>query len=591
MKTLNYIFLSTLLFSLSINYVKGQNYSIQTQTYDLEKIDRHKDWRIYSGYKDNNGNYIVKLGKPSCNMSSGSGNEIGSIKYAYYGMQYDFDELSFDQSFNYISKVSKTFPTTISTLSYEPVLGKRFFPLGHLNLLKRPLSQDYIGRKTVVPVIEMTGFKIGIYQVAGKPVAPGANAFGATNYYSCGENIWFEKLDVQKTKENKGERWFPVSYYPLPGGGVVVYTTSGVLPETDNAVFIAKLYGEDLNEIAKVELPFDFKCVVHILPLEKNDGKRDFVIISQADDGKYSLGKKVLEANNGELLILDGKTLQIKNRSKFKMEYTRWWPENVVVNDNGQIYIYGTTSDDTKQYPGKQGYLPINAGQLSNPNALNFPKDQPNFQILMTDPIGNVKYVKGINSKEVTNISKIITGTEKKANNDVILNTYDFYKECYFTDKYLILAGQQFIGQNKTGADKGNLFVALFDKNTGNLVNYFIKPEDTYATFDIIFNKEKTKLYWATYDWETLNELKNEQGAMSAKKIKSMIAGNLHLTTIDLTNGTSTNFEWLGKEQWAINFNAPLILKDNESDEIIFQGRTLNKKAKDSELIFIKVKK
>ena len=581
----------TIALVMSANFSWAQNFNVQTQTFDLEKLNLHKDWRIYSGFKDNNGNYVIKLGKPSCNMSSGAGSEIGGVKYSYYGVQYDFEELSFDPSMNYLSKLSKTFPNTVKTLEYEPVLGKRFFPLGHGHLLKRPLSQDYIGRRTVVPVIEMTGFKIGLYQITGKPVTPGANALGATNYYSCGENIWFDKVDAQKTKENKGERWFPVSYYPLPGGGVVIYTTSGVLPESDKAVFIAKLYGENLNEQVKMELPFDFKCVVHILPIEKNDGTRDFAVIAQADDGKYSLGKKVLEATHGEFLILDGKTLEIKNRSIFNLEFSRWWPENVVSNNKGNIFIYGTCSDGTKEYPGKQGYMPINAGQLSNPNALNMPKDQPNFQVLMADASGNVQYVKGVNSKEVSSLSKVIGGTEKKAKNDVVLNTYDFNKEFYFTDKYLILAGQQFIGQTSTGADKGNLFIALFDLASGKLVHYFIKPEDTYSTFDIIFNKDRSKLFWAAYDLESLNELRNEQGAMSAKKIKAMIAGNLHLASIDLNNGTTSNFEWLGKDEWAINYLAPVIVKDDDANEIVFQGRTLNKKAKDSELVLIKVAK
>jgi roadblock/LC7 domain-containing protein len=570
--------------ALFIN-AQSQQFNVQTKTFDLEKLNLHKEWRIYSGFKENNGNYIIKLGKPSCNMTT------SSSSYTYYGIQYDFEELTFDASLDYVSKTSKSFPNTISTLSYEPVLGKRFFPLGSQGLLKRPLTQDYIGKKIVLPVTEMTGYKIGLYQIIGKTVAPGSGFMGATNYYSCGENIWMDKLESQKSKENKGERWFPVTNYPTPGGGIIIFSTSGVVPESDNAVFIAKLYdAESLNETARSELSFDFKCVVHVLPLEQNDGTRDFVVIAQADDGKYSLGKKVMEATHGELLVLDGKTLKIKNRSGFKMEYSRWFPENVVVNNKGDIFIYGTCSDGTKEYPGKQGLLQINQF-MPSPNTFNMPKDQPNFQLLMADANGNVKYVKGVNSKEAKNISKVIEGTEKNAKNDVILNTYDFNKEYFFTDKYLILAGQQYIGAKKDGVDKGNLFVALFDLATGKLTHYFIKPEDTYSTFDIIFNKDRTQMYWATYDLESLNDIENEHGAMKAKKIKSMIAGNLHLAKIDLNSGTATNFEWIGKEQWAVNFSAPVVVKDDNSNEIIFQGRTLNKKAKDSELVFIKVSK
>lgn len=573
------------------NTLCAQPFEVSTQTFDLEKIDRHKDWRIYSGFKDEKGNYVVKLGKPSCNMGGGSGGEIGSVKYTYFGVAYDFEELSFDASLNYLSKTDKHFATTLKAMEYEPVLGKRFYPLGHVNLLKRPLSQDYIGRRTVIPVTEITGYKIGLFQVVGKPVSPASNALGATNYYSCSEILWFDKLDAQKTKENKGERWFPVASYPIPGGGMAIFTTSGVLPESDKAVFIAKLYGEELNESAKVELSFDFKCVVHILPVERKDATRDFAVIAQADDGKYSLGKKVVDATQGELLILDGKTLQIKNRSPFNMEFTRWFPENIVCNDNGNLYVYGTCSSETKDYPGVQGMLPINKGQLANPNEENFPEKQPNFQLMMTDAAGNVKYVKGINAKEATAVSKVLGGTEKKAKNDVILNTYDFNKDYYFTNQYLILAGQQFLGRGKTGADKGNLFVAFFDLTNGKLIHHFVKPEDTYATFDLLFNKDRSKLYWAAYDLESLNDLQNEQGLMSAKKIKAMIAGNLHLAKIDLNTGKASDFELLGKDEWAVNFNAPLVVKDDAADEMVFQGRTLNKKAKDSELVLIKVKK
>jgi len=588
MKKKSFIYIPMMLVT---HLIYAQNFQVTTNTFDLEKINRHKDWRIYSGFLDKNGNYVIKLGKPSCNVSASSGGSIGSVKYTYYGIAYDFEELQFDPSLNYVSKTEKHFPTTIATLTYEPVLGRKFFPFNHQNLIKRPLTPEYIGRRTIVPVIELTGFKIGLYGVIGKAVAPGQNFLGGVNYYSCGEKLWFEQISDKKTKENKGERWYPVTYYPIPGGGVIIYSTSGVLPETDKAVYIAKKYDENLNEIARVELPFDFKCVVHILPIEKKDSIGDFAVIAQSDDGKYTLGKKVVEPTKGELLILDGNTLQIKNRSTFKLEFTRWYPENVVVNDKGNIFIYGTCSNGSKEYAGKQGILPINKGQLSNPNLENMPDDQPNFQLMMTDPSGNVKYVKGINSKDAVAVSKIIGGIEKKAKNNVILNTYDFNKDYFFTDKYLILAGQQFLGRGKSGADKGNLFLAFFDLSNGNLVHYFIKPEDTYATYDVIFNKDRSVLYWATYDLETLNKLLDEQGNIEAKKIKSMIAGCLHLAKINISSGQASDFEWLGKDQWAVNYDAPVVVKDDASDVIVFQGRTLSKKAKDSELVLIKVKK
>lgn len=70
-------------------------------------------------------------------------------------------------------------------------------------------------------------------------------------------------------------------------------------------------------------------------------------------------------------------------------------------------------------------------------------------------------------------------------------------KDVHFTDKYLLLGGQQFLGVNGSNVDKGSLFIGCFDLATGKLVKYFIKPETTYAGHDIVFNKDKTHAYWA----------------------------------------------------------------------------------------------
>lgn len=568
------------------NSLLAQNFDISTQTFDLEKIDRHKGWGLYSGFVNSSGNYVVKIGKPSCSVSASGGEEIGSVKYTYSGVGYAFEELEFDQSLNYINKTEKSFPTTIKTLQYEPLYGNKFWPQLGTFWLKRYITNDFVGRLTVMPIIELSGYKIASYVVQGQATANHPK-FGAA---SCGELIELKKMKEIKMKENKGERWFAVDHVAIPGGGVVLFSTDGVVKDQpDKGHYVAKKFDGELNELAKTIISVDYKAILSILPVDKTNGEKDFIVIAQATDYKYSAGKKIEKPDFTELIYLDGNSLEIKSRKSVTLKFTNWYPENTEVDPNGNVYIYGTAGDNTKDFVKGNGVLPIN--QSMGMNATNTPKDQPNFQIVCADASGNIKYVSAVDAKQSLSISEIIGGTPKKAKQDVIFNTYDFKKEVYFTDKYVIISGQQFIGSNGASADKGNLFVGCFDLASGKLVNYFIKPETTYAGYNLIFNKDKSNLYWATYDLEEHNKLEGEQGAMSYKSFNNMAGADLFLSKINLTNLTASSFEHLGKDQWALNFNSAVIVSEDNADAIIFTGRTLAKKAKDSELILVKVKK
>jgi hypothetical protein len=568
------------------NITLAQTFNVSTSVFDLEKIDRHKGWGLYSGFTNSNGNYVVKIGKPSCNVSASGVGDIGTVKYTYYGVGYDFEELEFDQSLNYINKTTKSFPTTIKTLLYEPLYGNKFWPQLGTTWLKRYITNDFVGRKTVMPIIEFTGYKIANYTVGGQATANHPK-FGAK---SCGELIELKKIDAVKMKENKGERWFAIDHVALPGGGVVLFSTDGVVKDQpDKGHYVAKKFDEDLNELARTVLSFDFKAILSILPVDKANGEKDFVVIAQATDFKYSAGSKIEKPDFTEIIYLDGNTLEVKNRKSITLKYTNWYAENTATDSNGNIYIYGTTRDNNNDYVKGRGVLPINSN-LPNANITNTPNDQPNFQIVCIDALGNIKYITAVDSKQSLSVSEIIAGTPKKANQEIIFNTYEFKKELYFTSKYLIIAGQQFVG-TKGGVDKGNLFLSVFDLQTGNLLKYFIKPETTYAGYNLIFNNDKSHVYWATYDLEEHNKLDGEQGTMKYKSFDNFPGADLYLNKIDLNNITATNFEHLGKDQWAVNFNAPIIVSEEKSDDIIFAGRTLAKKAKDSELILVKVKK
>jgi glutamine cyclotransferase len=69
------------------------------------------------------------------------------------------------------------------------------------------------------------------------------------------------------------------------------------------------------------------------------------------------------------------------------------------------------------------------------------------------------------------------------------------------------------------------------------------------------------------------------------------VLGEVYLSKIDLNALTAGNFVNLGGENWGVSFDSPMLIKENNSDYLVFQGRTFSKKAKDSELVFAKVKK
>lgn len=570
-------------------FLFAQNFQFETYNFDLEKNNLHKGFRLYSGFRDPDNNYVVKLGKAACELSAQSGSKIGSMVYTYHGVSYTFHELKFDENFNYLGQDVKFFPTTIETIPYEPVHGKRIWPLYANMYFRRPLTPEYVGTTVIVPQYGLGGLVVKSFTVGGQALAPGGSNFGK-NYYSCSEILELQGERTIKAKENKGERWMAVDHYPIPNGGIIVFVTDAIKENPDKANFVVKKFDAELNELAKVVVPVDFKSAARILPIERSNGTRDFLLIAMAQSTKYSPGKKVVPLTEGMFIVLSGSDLKVKSESSFQMPYTRWYIEDIFLDEKENIYVFGSASESKEEnFTAFTGMSNIN----------NVPKKQPNFQLLKADASGKVQYVKAVDKTNSKGKVVVVTGAGK-ADTEVIFNTYDFNKTVFFTDKYLIIAGQQFIGIKGGGAvqvgpgkgpeaDKGNLFLALFDKETGEMVKYFIKPEEVWGHFDIVFDKNKQNLYWAAYDWKKYNDA--DEQSVKPKEIKSMIAGKVYLSKIDLNTLSATDFVDLGKEEWAVSFDAPLLVGDSNDEYMIFQGRTLNKKAKDSELIFVKVRK
>lgn len=571
---------------VSVN-ANAQTFQVSTQTFDLDKIDRAKGWEIYSGKMNSDGGITVKIGKPSCNVSTSNiGVPSGTVAYSFSGVGYEFDELKFDNSLNYLDKTSKSFPTTVATLAYEPVYGKKFLPdLG--NSIKRKLTPDYIGRTVIAPSNPYAG--VAAYYVGGRPVGSASNWSGV----KCGEVLSMEKKGSVSVKENKGEKWMNLDFAAYPGGGVILYSTDAFIKEhPDENIYVLKRFEETDETSDRLVLSFPFKAYPSITSVVKEDGSRDYIVIAQGFNKWH--GKTTEAANYAEFVYIDGKTFTEKKREKFNLPYSQWCVEDAITDTDGTIYLYGTAGKNSTGYFSVLG-PPTNkagggVGMLYGGGTS--PKDYPNFLLMSLTTEGKINYITAVDAKAAESVAQVVKGINDKAKNTVIFNTQAYDKDIFFTKDLLIMAGQQLL--NPVQCDKDNLFVACFDKATGKLKNYYIKPETNFAKQDLIFNKDRSTLYWATYELGSLNTINSESGEskyMAPKKVKSMLAGNLYLSKIDLKSGVASSFEQIEKDNFAVSYKAPVIVGDDNSDEIIFQGRTMDKKAKDSELIFIRVKK
>ncbi len=67
------------------------------------------------------------------------------------------------------------------------------------------------------------------------------------------------------------------------------------------------------------------------------------------------------------------------------------------------------------------------------------------------------------------------------------------------------------------------------------------------------------------------------------------MVSSLSILTYDLETNAIAKFQNLENEEWAVNYKNP-ILMDNENT-ILILGNKITKKAKDSEIVFITIKK
>lgn len=592
------VFFKIFLITISFSSL-AQNYEVETTKFNLSDYKIEKGWKTYGSYVNTNGDYVIKLGYAYCDatVSTSHTSDAKTVKANFRGVAYKFKEVVFDQNLKFKEIISKDFATTVDALQYQKDLfGKTFEPFNAKVLEKieknnpyaiigksisegvteiPPLTSDYIGQFIVAPVLKASIGKPGNKISSVFIMSYVRSKLEVKEYYekaSCWEEPVFLPIEQIDTRENKGELWVLANNMVYPGGGIIGYYTKDVVPDDGNLHVIYRQFDETLNELNRLDLPFDYTPIFQTFT-HKNNDQYDMILIAQPSKrAPYpSLAKmhKEKNPNQAELIYVDGKSLKVKYRIPFELPYSKWY-KIAMLSNNDEIYFMGKCATDNKT-------------EMSNIDWGD--KGLDNFQILKFKN-GKIDWIKGINAKTDASKIKLVTGEKIKGKSEKKIIIQTIYPRntddvVFLEDKFYI-QGQVFNGQ---------LYLAEFNSNTGDLLNYYVKPESIKAKQNLVFSKDKKNIYWLTYNYKNYNKYDSKTGVLTSDKIPGMIAGELFVSKIEVGSGNFAPFKQLGKEEWAISYHEPIVLDEYSADSFILYGRTISKKAKNSELILVKVKK
>jgi hypothetical protein len=568
-----------------------------TQNFDLETIGKPKGWGFYTGYKNKNGNIVIRVGQITCDLTKPSSN---ATKNDYKGLNWKFEDLEFDENLIYVKSEKKEFPSTIEAINHEPVWGNKFATLTTLGIAE-PLTNDYIGKSTVIPTFDM-GAKLTSGYIVGKS-SNGINrgTYGNSSV-GCSELPDFKQITTGIPKAGKGEVWTGIKGFPIIGGGVALYHVGGTYKEQSLLHYVLNEYNDKLDVVKTVQIDCDYNSMAQIVNVKVGENLWDYVIILQTSDKMVPDSIQVKPADYAEIIYVDGKTFEIQYRTETDLPFTNWFVRNAEVGQEGSVYLFGPAGKNNKNYmPAMGGFCQISDDDLGSKSLKNHPKNLPNYQIARLKD-GRVFNITGTDIETANSKINILKGVNTKFNARPSFNvsSLSFYSpwdqnkvfkdpvKYYFKNSKIIVCMQPFHDRTSTRSfDHGGMVTAIFDPN-GVLESYIVKPEKNYSNMDEFFSKDGKTMYVAYYEIESLNN-KVFDGSYTPKKISNFIAANLQFTKIDLNNNKVEVVDEIGLNQFAVNANNPVLA--DTPNEIIFLGKELNKPSKDCEILMINVKK
>ncbi len=537
---------------------------VTTKSIDLESVNKHKNWKIIdAGVDASTKKVYVKFASPSCDIDKST---IGSTTTTTFrGLSWKIDKLLFDNTFNYISTDAKTYSNTFDAIANnEYVYGKKFntimaaglgTSLGGVAMPSGPIDNSYIGTKIVSGISGVGGFKIGNSQI-GIKVGGESGKWGPDN---CFENAAVFKIDNKPAKEEKGQRWIPMFNHAIPNGGHILFATSGVNPDETKSHYIFRKYDGDGNVVNDKAITLDYQALMFTKEVEMAPGKFDYVFVTLPINYKKSKGK-VLPANQYEYIRIDGSTFATKDQITFTAPHSQW-KINQVYEKDGAVYLLGDAGKDANEYQ-----------DFSIPKS----SDYPNFQIAKIEN-GKLVYVNIVKEENIKSVLQNVNSEKVKP--DMTLKLVDLQIDV--VNGKLIYSGQQF-----EDGKRGDAIVNAVFNEKGELETYLVK-EAEFSKGNLVFSADGKTMYWLIQDVTEYNKWDKKAGTITAKSSKQLLTA-LHIVSYNF-NTKSIQYKSLINEEWGVQYNNNILY--NTDNEVVLLGGKLTKKAKESELVFITIKK
>lgn len=528
---------------------------VTTKNFDLESQDKHKNWLIRGANVDSvSGQTQINFVQPKCNASHSSD---GSNNYTTYrGMSHKVDRLIFDANFDYVKTENKEYGSTAEAmLSNELLFGKKY------NVPYDPFFPYMIDNSFMFTTVVTYGFS------AGKEVV---SSIVGLKVQGCSEIPARYEVNSAANRQSKEEKWYPMYSNPVPNGGNILYSTVGVLKE-EKQHYVFRKFDKDINLIREQTFTFDYQCLMQAKAIERSPGVFDYVFI--ATPYKYKKSKlRVAAANQYEYFYVDGTTYEIKEHVVFTAPNTKWTLDKVI-HENNATYLIGGCSANNTDYtelkgPTEDVYQNLQVAKFEN---------------------GKLIFIKSTLNKDLVAALKV---NDQYASNSKI-SVQMAGSSLHLVNNQLIYQGRQFkagkagvsvLGQPVGGS--GFLGIQAFIINDQGTVETILSKKGENIGSSVSFSKDGQKVFWFSYDMGKYNKFKD--GMMYANKSKFLISG-LSVISFDLSSQKIANYQDLVNDDWAISYANPILMETD--DKILMLGHKITKKAKESEIVFITIKK
>jgi len=544
-------------------YLLQAQLQVTAKGFDLESVNKHKNWKIIDAGVDKATQKVyVKFASPSCDIDKSIG--ATTVTTTFNGLKWNVDKLLFDQNFNNLKTEEKKYSNTFDAVANnEYVYGKKFNTisgdglgtmLGGIAAPSGQIDNSYLGKKIVAGFGGMGGFKIGVSKI-GIKVGGNSGKFGPDN---CFENAAYFKIDNIDAKEAKGQRWIPMFNHPIPNGGHILFNTTGVNTEGKQH-YIFRKYDENATVIKEKAFTFDYQCLMFAKEIEMAPGVFDYVFVSLPINYKKS-ELKVNPASQYEYFRLDGTTFEVKHQATITAPKSKWAIKHVYEKNN-EVYLVGWAGKSSDEHQ-----------DFSVPKESDF----PNFQVAKIIN-GKLAYVQAYSETDIKSAMVTVNGEKAKAENH--LKAIDVNMDV--ANGKFIYCGQQ----AENGARADYMINAVFAAD-GKLETVITKEAEFYMS-DLVFTKDGKTMYWMLKDVLEHNKWDKASGVITPKDAKVVLT-DLSVITYNLDN-KNVQYQSFKNDEWAVNYKNHILY--NTDNEVVLVGGKITKKAKESELVFITMKK